>query len=82
MTKEQAIKIIKGQQLKNYNIGDGQYRHENEVGIYINDGHWIVYATDERASIVTGSERIFDTEGDAWDNFIQRLIADKILNEY
>jgi uncharacterized protein YaiE (UPF0345 family) len=80
MTKEEAIKIIKKEQLKNYNIYGKQY-NENEVGICQENGYWIVYATDERASIVTGSKKIFNNESDAWENFIKRLKADKVLRE-
>jgi hypothetical protein len=50
---------------------------ENEVGICEEKGLWKVYATDERASIFTGSEVIFENESDALDNFIKRLRAAK-----
>lgn len=81
MTKEQALEIITNEQLTNYNMGEGRYYRENEVGICKEDGLWKVYATDERASIVTGSESIFENENAAWDNFVKRLRADKVLNE-
>lgn len=82
MTKEQAFRIIANEQLKNYNMGEGRYHRENEVGICREKGLWKVYATDERASIVTGSESVYEDENAAWDNFIERLRADKVLNEY
>ena len=82
MTKEQALRIIENELLKNYSIGEERYHRENEVGICIEKGLWRVYATDERASIVTGSESIFENESAAWDNFIERLRADKVLNKY
>lgn len=81
MTKEQALRIIKNEQLKNYNMGDGRLYRENEVGICKKQGLWIVYATDERASIVTGSESLFESESAAWENFIERLRADKVLDQ-
>ncbi len=82
MTKEQALRIIANEQLKNYNMGEGRYHRENEVGICREKGFWKVYATDERASIVTGSESVYEDENAAWDNFIERLRADKVLNQY
>ena len=82
MTKEQALRIIDNEQLKNYNMGEERYHRENEVGICKKKGLWEVYATDERASVVTGSESVFESESAAWENFIERLRADKMLNEY
>lgn len=81
MTKEQALIIIKNEQLKNYNMGEGRSHRENEVGIHRENGLWKVYATDERASIISGSESTFETESVAWDNFVKRLRADKVLSE-
>ncbi len=37
--------------------------------------NWAVCATDERASKITGSEKTFNNESDALDNFIKRLRA-------
>ena len=37
------------------------------------------YATDERASKITGSEKKFKTEEEALDNFITRLRALNVL---
>lgn len=45
------------------------------------DNIWKVYTTDERASIVTGSVRKYDTEEEALDDFIKRLRADKKLRK-
>lgn len=81
MTKEQALSIIQNEQLKNYNIEEERNNQENEVGICEEKGLWKIYATDERASIITGSESIFKNESAAWDNFIERLRADKVLRE-
>jgi len=77
MTKEQALRIIENEQLKNYSLGEERYHRENELGICKEKGLWKVYATDERASIVTGSEVVFENESDAFDNFIKRLRAAK-----
>jgi hypothetical protein len=50
-------------------------------GIRNDNEGWTVYATDERASTVTGSEKLFDDEEQALDHFIKRLRASKILRE-
>lgn len=81
MTREEAIKMIKAEQLINFNLNEKRFNKENEVGILENNGLWTVYATDERASIVTGSEKVFDNESDALENFIKRLRASKILSD-
>lgn len=52
---------------------------ENEVGIRVEEDRWLVYGTDERASLVTGSIMLFDNESKALDNFIKRLRTEKIL---
>lgn len=52
---------------------------ENEIGIKLDSDQWVVYVTDERASVVTGSIYKFDNESDALDNFIKRLRTEKIL---
>ena len=38
-----------------------------------NEAGELVYATDERASKRTGSEKIFDNEAEALENFLKRL---------
>ena len=81
MTKEQALKIIEKEQLKHYNADEGRHHKENEVGICREKGGWKVYVTDERASIITGSESVFENENAAWENFVKRLRADKMLRE-
>ncbi len=81
MTREEAIKCIEKEELIGYNFFEERYNKENEVVIKEDNGVWIVYATDERASKVTGSEKIFETEKEALENLIKRLRADKILRE-
>ena len=82
MNKDEALKIIKNEGLTHYAIGKPQTLRENELGIQKDKaGKWKVFVTDERASIVSGSEKIFESENDAWDNFIKRLRAGKRLEE-
>lgn len=75
MTREELEQIIRNESLVSYNIFEERNNSENEIVIQIKDGNWIVYATDERASMVTGSEKMFNNESDALDNFIKRLRA-------
>ena len=79
MTREEAKKIVKEEGLKRINWYGEQELKEDEVGINYDDNHWIVYATDERASVVTGSITKFDNESEALDNFIARARTEKIL---
>lgn len=81
MTREEAIRIIIEEKLKNYNLNKDRNNKENEVVIKSENDAWIVYATDERASIVTGSKKIFENEDQALENLIKRLRADKVLRE-
>lgn len=81
MTREDVLKIIKEEQLVGYNLFEDRYHNENELVIMKNEGCWIVYATDERASKVTGSEKIFYNEAEALENLVKRLRADKRLRE-
>ena len=80
MTREEAKKIIVEEKLKHFNWNEERDLRENEVGIKFENSRWIVYATDERASIVSGSIAEFDSENDALDNFISRVRTEKILN--
>ncbi|MDF2792109.1 MAG: hypothetical protein K0S80_5211 [Neobacillus sp.] len=81
MTREEARIIIEKEDLKGFNWNEERYYKENEVGIKLENNVWIVYATDERASVVSGSVKEFEFEEDALDNFIKRLRADKVLRE-
>lgn len=79
MTKQEAVAIIKSEQLEDYNFCEQRRYHEEEVVIRNLGDQWVVYATDECACEVTGSKVYFPFEGDAWDNFIKRLRAGKRL---
>ncbi|KYC97999.1 Imm59 family immunity protein [Heyndrickxia sporothermodurans] len=79
MTKQEAKEIIRKEMLKRYNWFDEHPLRENEVGIRVDNDEWVVYVTDERASVVEGSITKFNNESDALDNFIKRLRTEKIL---
>ena len=81
MIREEAINIISKEKLKNYNLNEDRYNKEDELVIKQKNDTWVVYATDERASVITGSKKIFINEEEAWDNLIKRLRADKILRD-
>ena len=79
MTKNEVINIIKDEELLNYNLfGDHEVK-PGEVVIRIVNERLSVYTSDERNCII--SEEIYDSESDAFDDFIDRLRADKILRE-
>lgn len=82
MNRDEVINIIEEEKLENYNLNEERQNNENEVGIKYENGCWNVYATDERASTVTGSEKEFHSEDKAFDDFIKRLRAQKVLRGY
>lgn len=79
MTKDEFFKIVSEEGLKNYNLYEENNLRPEELVLIQKNNKWIVYATGERASCVTGSEAIFDNESSALENLIERLRADKIL---
>ena len=72
MTRDDIKKIIKEEGLRGYNFFEDRMDMENEIVIVNDSNQWIVYVTDERASKITGSEKMFDNEIDALDNFLKR----------
>ena len=81
MTRDDIKKIIKEEGLRGYNFFEDRMDMENEIVIVNDSNQWIVYVTDERASKITGSEKMFDNEVDALDNFLKRLRALNILRK-
>ena len=79
MTVEEVKKIIDEESLKGGNLFEKRENKENEMVIMNVAEQWLVYATDERASKITGSEKKFKTEEEALDNFITRLRALNVL---
>ena len=75
MTRDSVQKIISEENLTRYNFFESRVNAENEMVIVNDSKQWIVYATDERASKVNGSEKTFDNESDALVNFVKRLRA-------
>lgn len=81
MTREYIKKIIDEEGLNGYNFFESRVNAENEIVIVNDSEKWIVYATDERASKMTGSEKIFDNEAEALENFVKRLRALNVLKK-
>ena len=79
MTVEEVKKIIDEESLKGGNLFEKRENKENEMVIMNVAEQWLVYATDERAIKITGSEKKFKTEEEALDNFITRLRALNVL---
>ena len=75
MTRESVKRIISDEGLIGYRFFESGMNAENEIVIVKDSRQWIVYATDERACKVTGSDQTFDNEEDALDNFLKRLRA-------
>ena len=80
MTRDKAMEIIKIEKLKHYNWYDAHDVNPNEVGIRESVDKWTVYTSDERANPV--SEREFQSEIEALENFIKRLRARNKLNNF
>ena len=79
MTRETVLKIIEDEKLTNYNFFDGKGISSDEIVILQKEGKWIVYATDERAAMVTNSDFVYDKEEEALESFIFRLRANNAL---
>lgn len=79
MSKLECIKVINEEGLSGYSFFEDRLDGENEIVIVKDSEQWIVYATDERASKITDSEKVFDNESDALENFVKRLRALNIL---
>ncbi len=54
---------------------------ENQVGISLENGEWIIYVTDERASKVLGSIINFKSEDEALEVLIRKARLDYLLME-
>lgn len=67
-----AEKIISAEGLNNINWYNENKLKENQVGIARQNNEWIVYVTDERASVVPASISRFSTEDEALDTLIRK----------
>lgn len=75
MTREGIKKVIDEEGLRGYNFFENRANAEDEMVIVNDSKQWIVYATDERASKMSGSEKRFDNEVEALENYLTRLRA-------
>ena len=80
MTEQEAIQITKDENLKNYNWFDNHELQPNEVEITKRENVWTVSTADERTTRI--SKMSYKSESEALNDFIERLRADKILNQY
>jgi len=78
MTRNEAVIIIKTENLKHYNWFNDHNIYPSEVSITLRDNVWGVFTSDERACRI--SEISYDNESDALLDFIERLRADKMLD--
>lgn len=69
------VDILNKEKLISYNFFEDRKDASDEIVIRIVSGKYVVYATNERATIVTEGEKVFDNESDALENFVRRLRA-------
>lgn len=81
MTRECIKKVIDEECLRGYNFFENRANAENEIVIVKDSEQYIVYVTDERASKMSGSEKRFDNEVEALENFLTRLRALNFLKK-
>lgn len=81
MTREYIKRVIDEEGLRGYNFFENRANAENEIVIVNDSKQWIVYATDERTSKRSGSEKRFDNEAEALVNFLTRLRALNFLKK-
>jgi hypothetical protein len=72
MSQVEAISIIKSENIRNINWFNENNLKENQVVISKNTHEWIVYVTDERASVVLSSISVYKSEETALDALIQK----------
>lgn len=72
MTELETKKIIEEEKLKRVNWFEESKLRENQVGIKKEGNTWIVYVTDERASVVEGSIAHFSSEEEAYEMLIRK----------
>ena len=77
MKLEKAKKIITNEDLHGINWYNEDNLRENQVGIKLKNGEWIVYVTDERASVVLGSVIKFNSEEEALEVLIRKARCGK-----
>ena len=79
MKKEDALKIIKDEDLILYNWFNDHPLWPNEVGIMGVEDGWCVFCTSERASME--GDKLFQDESEALESFIKRLRAGNRLHK-
>ena len=72
MKSKEANEIITDEGLYNINWYNESSLKENQVVITKNNGEWVVYVTDERATIVPASISRLSSEDEALDILIQK----------
>lgn len=72
MNQSEIKKIMEEEKLTRINWFNEQELRENQVGIMKENNLWIVYVTDERASVVDGSIIRFENEEEAYDMLLKK----------
>ncbi|MBC6309275.1 hypothetical protein HCJ66_06875 [Listeria sp. FSL L7-1582] len=76
----EAKEIIENEGLQNYCFFCGNEQKADIVVINKSDSYWIVYTNSERAAKT--SEKRYENESDALEDFIKRLRGDKAYRSY
>ena len=79
MTREELYEIIEQEHLK-HAVFDEAKPYTQDLCLCQRNGKWVIYATDERAAVVTGSEKQYDNEEEANEHFLRRLRAGNRLS--
>ncbi|MET0735630.1 MAG: hypothetical protein ABWY55_08305 [Microbacterium sp.] len=78
MDRRDASAIVAEEGLTHVNLFERSEPIQDEVGITASPSGYIVYVTDERASIRTADE--FDDESDALEHFIRKArLIERVL---
>ncbi|WP_422935442.1 hypothetical protein [Sinomonas sp. P47F7] len=81
MNLRDAISIVEAEGLPGAFFGKPEHDYADSTVIHRGDNGWIVYVTDERASVVPTGTSHFTNESDALDDFISRLRDLKKYND-
>lgn len=76
MSKNEALRIIRDTDIKNYNWYEEREKEPNEVGIKQYPEGCIVYVTDDRCKYTY--RNVFADEADALDEFTKQLVGLKM----
>ena len=86
MTKDEALEIIKEENLVNYSWFGNEVKKnwgilKDMTAIDYTNDRWVTYIIGERDCIMDNTQLYFEFEGEALDDFIRRLRLGKEIME-